>query len=166
MNRWIRMVGFALAGVFLLVAAWPSACPVASAQAKADEGEVLKKELVTLQGCWKEVSREEMGRDLPDAKKSLLVVEGDKFSVKDGDATIIKGTFNLDASKSPKAIDLKITECMNPNFNGQVWYGIYELDKNSFKWSLSWPGEKSRPKEFATTKETKHTLSTFQKEKG
>jgi uncharacterized protein (TIGR03067 family) len=165
MNRLIRNGGFALAGVFFLVAAWPSASPDASAQEKADNGEALKKELAALQGTWKEVSREEMSRGLPDAKKSLLVVEGDKFSVKDGDATIIKGTFKLDASKSPKAIDLTITKCLNPDFKGQVWYGIYELDKNGLKWSLSWPGEKSRPKEFATAKETKHTLSAFQKEK-
>ena len=53
-----------------------------------------------------------------------------------------------------------------PHVGSNSRYGIYELDKNSFKWSLSSPGEKSRPKEFATTKQTKHTLSTFQKKKG
>jgi uncharacterized protein (TIGR03067 family) len=49
--------------------------------------------------------------------------------------------------------------------DGKETLGIYEIDKDSFKWCLAWPREKERPKEFVTRAKDSHTLFTFMREK-
>jgi uncharacterized protein (TIGR03067 family) len=122
--------------------------------------DAAKKDQEKLQGDWVLASGERDGEQLPeDLIKSLKrTVTGDKSVVtRDGQA-VATGTFTLDPSKKPKAIDFKL-EGMD-----QPIHGIYDLDGDTFKLCYAAPGEE-RPKEFATKAGTGHTLAVWKKAK-
>src|SRR5262245_6981370 len=94
-----------------------SSCPAAD---KDD----AKKDREALQGTWKIVASETGGKDqTEEAKDHLLVFEGDTFALKKGDEVGLKGTFKLDPSKKPTAIDITITEGGREGDKGKVLHG-------------------------------------------
>src|SRR5690242_9302756 len=95
-----------------------------AADAKKDDA---KKDQEAIQGTWKVVSGERGGKPQENAKEFSITFDKDTFTVKQGDEVAVKGTFKLDPSKSPKAIDMKITEGRNAQNNGKEMRGIYEL---------------------------------------
>ena len=113
------------------------------ADAKAD----LEKEARKFQGTWTFESSETAGNELPtgELKGFLLTFEGNKHTVKKGDEVIQVGIQKLDPSKSPKTIDVTMTE--GPS-KGTVMLGIYEIDGDTLKLCWNKPGGE-RPKEFA-----------------
>jgi uncharacterized protein (TIGR03067 family) len=133
-----------------------------AADAKKDDA---KKDQQALQGTWKVVSGERAGKVQDQAKEHTMTFDKDTFTIKRGDDVIVKGTFKLDPSKSPKTIDMKVTEGHNEQDKGKEVHGIYELTKDGLKWCTDEPGGDSRPKEFATKEGTKHMLITFEKSK-
>jgi uncharacterized protein (TIGR03067 family) len=134
--------------------------------ADAPTEDAAKKDREALQGAWRPVSSEMGGKDqTAEAKEHLLVFEGDSFTVKKGDEVRVKGTFKLDPSKKPKAIDMTITESRRDQDKGKEMHGIYELGKDTLKWCTAEPGGKDRPKEFATKEGTRLMLVTLKKEK-
>jgi uncharacterized protein (TIGR03067 family) len=124
-----------------------------------------KKDQEGLQGTWKVVSAERGGKAQDDAKEYTMVFDKDTFTVKKGDELFVKGTFKLDPSKSPKAIDMTVTEAKNEENKGKDIHGIYELDKDALKWCAGEVGGTDRPKEFATKEGTKELLVSFKKDK-
>jgi uncharacterized protein (TIGR03067 family) len=114
----------------------------------ADEKPDLEKETQMFQGTWTFESSEAGGTKMPpgDLKGLLLIFEGDKHTVKKGDTVIQVGTQKLDPSKSPKAIDVTMTE--GPS-KGVVMLGIYEIDKDKLKVCFDSQGKK-RPTEFTS----------------
>ena len=133
------------------------------AEGKKDDA---KKDKEALQGAWKIVSSEAGGKDQTEGfKDHLIVFEGDTFALKKGDQVGLKGTFKLDPSQKPKAIDLTITEGGREGDKGKVLHGIYELGKDALKWCTAEPGGTDRPREFSTTEGVNHMLVTLKKEK-
>jgi uncharacterized protein (TIGR03067 family) len=114
--------------------------------ALADDKADLEKEVKKFQGAWTIESSVTGGKELPaDALKGLIVIfEGAKHTVKKGDEVIQVGTQKLDPSKSPKTIDVTMTE--GPN-KGTVMLGIYEIDGDTLKVCFD-PQGKKRPTEF------------------
>ncbi len=112
----------------------------------ADEKTDLEKEVRKFQGTWTFESSEAGGEKLPAAelKGLVLTFEGDKHTVRKGDEVIQVGTQKLDPSKSPKAIDVTMTE--GPS-KGAVMLGIYEIDGDTLKVCFD-PQGKKRPTEF------------------
>jgi len=112
----------------------------------ADEKADLEKEVRKFQGTWTFESSETGGKELPagELKGVIVIFEGDKHTVKKGDEVIQVGTQKLDASKSPKTIDVTMTE--GPN-KGMVMLGIYEIDGDTLKVCFD-PQGKKRPTEF------------------
>ncbi len=108
----------------------------------------LEKEVKKFQGTWTFESSETGGKKLvsDELKGLILIFEGDKHTVKKGDEVIQVGTQILDLSKSPKAIDVTMTE--GPN-KGMVMLGIYEFDGDTLKVCFD-PQGKKRPTEFKT----------------
>ena len=133
------------------------------AEEKKDDA---KKDQEALQGAWKIVASETAGTDgTAEFKDHLIVFEGDTFALKKGDEVGLKGTFKLDPSKKPGAIDMTITEGGQEGEKGKVLHGIYELGKGTLKWCTSEPGGTDRPKEFSTKEGVNHMLVTLKKEK-
>src|SRR5438876_9873472 len=91
--------------------------------------DAAKKDQEKLQGDWTLVSGERDGQEFPeDLVKSLKrTMKDDTFTVTRDGETVAKGTFTLDPSKKPKAIDIKLEAAANPV------HGIYELDGDTFK---------------------------------
>ena len=116
--------------------------------ARADDKADLEKELRKFQGAWTIESSEAGGKELPsgELKGVILTFEGDKHTVKKGDEVLQAGTMKLDLSKSPKAIDVTITQ--GPE-KGAVMLGIYELSGDTLKVCFDAEGKK-RPTQFKT----------------
>jgi uncharacterized protein (TIGR03067 family) len=112
----------------------------------ADDKADLEKEIKKFQGVWTFESSEAGGKELPagDLKGLILIFEGDKHTVKKGDEVLQVGTQKLDPSKSPKTIDVTMTE--GPS-KGTVLLGIYEIDGDTLKVCFDVEGKK-RPTEF------------------
>jgi uncharacterized protein (TIGR03067 family) len=137
---------------------------LAAAPTKEDEA---KKEVEKLQGTWHCVSAEAFGvkEKADETKGPVLTVEKDTFTVKVADKVIMKGTYKLDPSQTPKAIDLTITESSEEKEKGKVMLAIYEVDKNSLKLAEVPAGSKNRPKEFTTKEESLHIVFTYKRER-
>jgi uncharacterized protein (TIGR03067 family) len=127
----------------------------AASSTLANDKADLEKEVKRFQGTWTIESSEHGGQKLPGEQlKALIVVyEGDKHTVKNGDQVIQVGMQKIDPFKSPKTIDVTITE--GPN-KGAVMLGIYEIDRDTFKACFDASGKK-RPTEFKSP----HGSATF-----
>lgn len=112
----------------------------------ADDKTDLEREVRKFQGTWTFESSEAGGKALPasELKGFILTFEGDKHTVKKGDEVIQSGIQKLDPSKSPKAIDVTMTEGVN---KGAVMLGIYEIDGDTLKVCFDAEGKK-RPTQF------------------
>src|SRR5262245_62568602 len=130
----------------LLLAALFGTIGLAASGALADDKADLEKEVKKFQGTWTIESSETGGMAIPpgELKEFIVIFEGDKHTVKMGDKVIRVGTQKLDPSKSPKAIDVTMTE--GPN-KGAVMLGIYEIDGDTLKVCFD-PQGKKRPTEF------------------
>ena len=112
----------------------------------ADDKADLEKEVRKFQGAWTFESSETGGKELPASELAglILTFEGDKHTVKKGNEVIQVGTQKLDPSKSPKAIDVTLTEGVN---KGAVMLGIYEINGDTLKVCFDAEGKK-RPTQF------------------
>jgi uncharacterized protein (TIGR03067 family) len=138
---------------------------LAAAPDKDKDKDDAKKDREALQGTWKVVSAEQGGKAQDDATEYTMTFEKDTFTVKKGDELIVKGTFKIDPGKSPKTIDMTITEAKKEQDKDKELHGIYEVGKDELKWCSGEPGTKERPKEFATKEGAKTLLVTFKKDK-
>ena len=78
-----------------------------------------------------------------------MIFSGNAFKLVDGDKVLIRGTFTLDPSKSPKVIEMKVSEGAGGDAEAPV-HGIYELNGDHLKWCSTEPGSPNGPKEFKT----------------
>jgi uncharacterized protein (TIGR03067 family) len=132
----MRLLLAAVFGVFVLIATGT----------RADEKADIEKERQKFQGTWAFESSAAGGQELPaaDLKDFVLTFEGDKHTVKKGTDVIQVGTQKIDPAKTPKTIDVTITE--GPS-KGTVMLGIYEIDGDTLKVCFDASGKK-RPTEF------------------
>ena len=140
-------------------------CTVAfiASSALADDKTDLEKELKKFQGTWTIESSVTGGKEIPrDQLKGFIVIyEGDKHTVKNGDKVIQVGTQKIDPSKSPKTIDVTMTE--GPS-KGTVMLGIYEFDGDTMKACFD-PTGKKRPTEFKSASGSQNFLNVHKRVK-
>ena len=119
---------------------------IAASGALADDKAEIEKETKKFQGTWTLESSEAGGQKIPadDLKDFIVIFEGEKHTVKKGDDVIQVGTQKIDPSKSPKTIDVTMTE--GPS-KGTVMLGIYEFDGDTLKVCFDAAGKK-RPTQF------------------
>ena len=101
-----------------------------------------------LQGSWSIVSVEIDGQALAmdNLKGASLNIQGTRYSFQ-LQKTRLELSFKLDASKSPKTIDLEVVE--GPE-KGKVYHGIYKLEKDRYTICRTTEPGKERPTKFAT----------------
>ena len=116
--------------------------------ARADQKVDVEKDLKKFQGTWNFESVEAVGKQesASDFKDMTVTFEGDKFTVKKGHEVIQVDTEKIDPSKSPKTVDVTVTEGLS---KGAVMLGIYEIDGDTLKVCFD-PEGKKRPTEFKT----------------
>jgi uncharacterized protein (TIGR03067 family) len=114
--------------------------------ARADDKADVEKDLKKFQGTWTFESVEVGGKEQPaaDFKGMTVTFEGNKFIVKKGDEVIQVGTEKLDPSRSPKTVDVTVTEGLS---KGAIMLGIYEISGDTLKVCFD-PEGKKRPNEF------------------
>ena len=127
-----------------------------------------KSDLDKLSGTWLTLSLVNDGKTLVDEKNppkdgpmTKLVYEGTKWMIKVGDKTVASGEFTIDATKSPKEIDI-MDESGTKNEKTKL--GIYELNGDVYKYCLA-PAGKPRPTEFTSKAGSEHSLGISKREK-
>jgi len=123
-----------------------------------------KKDKEKLQGTWMAVSGEKEGKDDPEAKEHALVFEGDNFMIKRGDKVFVRGTFKINAAKSPKTMDIDISEGPE-DVKNKTAQAIYAVNGDELAWCVAEPGSGERPEKLATKEGVKHMLVKLKREK-
>jgi uncharacterized protein (TIGR03067 family) len=121
-----------------------------------------KEDMTMMEGEWTPTKGEFGGKPFPDEilKSIKLVLKGDTYTVGAGDQTD-RGTVKLDASKTPKTMDITGTE--GPN-KGKSFPAIYELSGDTLKVCYNLGGS-DRPAEFKTKEGTQLFLVTYKRSK-
>ncbi len=111
-----------------------------------------KADAAKLQGTWTIVSVEIEGKPLAMDKlnDARLTVQGQRYSFR-LEGIKLELTYSVDASKAPKAIDLKIVD--GPD-KGKVYRGIYKLDQDRYTICRGTMPDQDRPTAFATRPES------------
>jgi len=116
-----------------------------------DPKEAGDRDRKALQGEWRVV--EQTHGDAPadeQAKGCQFIFDHEKITVKKDGNTLIEGTFQIDATKSPPQIDAKILkDDQEPQRVGETALGIYQISGDTLKWCSAEPGLDTRPTEFA-----------------
>jgi uncharacterized protein (TIGR03067 family) len=106
-----------------------------------------KKDQERIQGTWKVDSIQAPdGAAQPDAADMRMTFDVEKVVMTKGGNEFKKGTFKLDASKKPPAIDL------TDDKDKMAALGIYQLDGDTLKIAVAKEGAE-RPKEFKPDKD-------------
>lgn len=129
------------------------------------QDDASKEEQKKLEGAWRLISRETDGKaDPADKIKDIVMVNDGQNFVFRGSASgsgAMKGTFKVDASKKPKAMDRVPAD--GPR-KGKTLLGIYNLEGDMLTICVSIAG-KERPTTFATKENSGLLLSVFKREK-
>src|SRR5262249_23849090 len=135
------------------------AVPLAVLSATADDA---KDDLKALQGTWDLVYFERDGKEVKLRNGTKAIITGHKSVIKVGDKVIAAGTFKLDPSKKPKAVDMTYTE--GPD-KGKTFKGIYQLDGDKVKFCRPGSPDEKRPKEFKTKAGSRGFVSVYKRAK-
>jgi uncharacterized protein (TIGR03067 family) len=117
-----------------------------------------------LNGTWAMVATEEGEQQMPEAQLAKLniklTMKDDTYTTSGAGQTGIGGKLKIDASKTPKEIDIMAES--GPQ-KGTTIPAIYKLDGDKLSVCYDFSG-KSRPKEFGTKKGTALFLAVYKKE--
>ena len=117
-----------------------------------------------LQGTWSATSAEQDGAAAGDVVGHKLSFEGNRFQIRPKDGKLLyEGTFRLDPSAKPAAIDF---EHSKGALKGKVWKGIYALDGDTLKECDNAPNvNKGRPAAFEAKTGSGYVCITFRRAK-
>jgi len=139
-----KRIAFLAAALMMMVA---SAVP--SAQTAPVQAAVMNKSkiLASIQGIWMLTSAN--GQDVAGSGQEMLVtITDDKYVQTVNGETVEKGSFKIDETKKPLALDITVVE--GPDA-GQKQLAIFELDATgkTMKVAIGQPGAPVRPSAFA-----------------
>lgn len=127
-----------------------------------------KADLAKLQGTWLTVSLVNNGKTLVDESTppkegpaTKLVYEKNNWIIKVGEKTVASGVFTIDATKTPKEIDILDESGVKYD---KTKLGIHELKGDTYKYCLA-PAGKPRPREFSSKPGCGHSLGVSKRAK-
>jgi uncharacterized protein (TIGR03067 family) len=131
--------------------------------AEPPNDDATKKDLKKLQGDWAAVSMVNDGVKASDdeAQSLFRTVKDNHYTVYLFNKAIGKGTFKIDATKTPKTIDAVPA---NAPDKSKAMLGIYELDGDQLKLCFASSG-KDRPKDFTSKAGSGQVLTVWEREK-
>jgi uncharacterized protein (TIGR03067 family) len=119
-------------------------------------------EIKALEGEWRIDAARLGGRDhLDDFAGMKLILKGSRFTIEFAENSD-RGTFTIDAMKSPKWITIK-TDKKGPFF-GRTLQGIYKTEKDQLVICCEVDG-KTRPTAFEAKEKSRNMLLAYQREK-
>lgn len=125
-----------------------TACLLVSALTFAQDPKAKADDATLMQGSWTIVEAELGGTPFPaESTKDMTLVNAKGSYVLKSKGPEDKGTTAIDATKTPKQLDIKGTD--GPN-KGKTFLCIYEIDGDTLKVCYDLSG-KARPTEFKTT---------------
>jgi uncharacterized protein (TIGR03067 family) len=129
----------------------------------ASPAEDKSKDEEKIQGTWTAVSRETGGKITPEAelKGGKLIIKHGTLTSDDGKRKEKVGSYKIDPSKKPKAIDLTYTA----NEGKERTSAIYELDGDTLKICWSEKDPDHRPTEFTGKEGSGQTLMVLKRKK-
>jgi uncharacterized protein (TIGR03067 family) len=136
---------------------------ILSALAAAPKEDDNARDLAKMQGDWACDSFERDGLKVPDddAQALFRTVKGNGYTIFRFNKAIGKGTFKLDAKKSPRAIDLTPAGAAG---KGGPLLGIYKFEGEKLVMCYAGPGQ-ARPKAFSAREKSGQTLTVWVREK-
>jgi uncharacterized protein (TIGR03067 family) len=114
-----------------------------------------RKDKEALQGTWNFVSG---------LREAQMLIAGDHFTVHFASGEIYVGTYHLDASRKPKAMDLFISEGPERH-RGKTALAIYDLDGDHLIWCPAEPGVGDRLRAFPPEADTKRLCLVFRRDR-
>src|SRR5262249_32282284 len=116
------------------------------------------------QGAWTATKAERDGKAADDVVGHRLSFTGNRFQIQSrGGKLLYGGTFRLDPSTKPAAIDLEHTE---GTLKGKAWKGIYALDGDMLTTCDNAPNlDKGRPAAFEAKTGSGYIFITSQRAK-
>ena len=131
------------------------------APAFAQPADEARKEL---QGTWTATKAERDGKAAEDVVGHRLSFTGDRFQLRSKDGKpLYEGTFRVDPSTKPAAIDFEHT---GGALKGKEWKGIYALDGDTLTTCDNGPNlDKGRPAAFEAKAGSGQILITFKRAK-
>ena len=84
----------------------------------------------SLQGTWQVLAAQRNARIANDLQNHRLTFSGDRFAIRSKGKTVYEGTYTIDPSQKPPAIDFRHTA---GKAKGQTWLGIYEVGSDTLK---------------------------------
>ena len=110
-----------------------------------------KEDAETFKGTWKALSVKQAGENVPEefVKSMTFNFDGKKYTQKVQDESE-EGDYSIDASQSPKTIDLDIK---TGNDKGKKQIGIYKIEDGKLTFIVAKAGSTDRPKSFKPEKD-------------
>jgi uncharacterized protein (TIGR03067 family) len=103
------------------------------------------------------------GKPADDLKGHLLVIEGERFTIRLKGKVLYGGTVRVHPDRKPAAIDFVQTEGA---FKGKTWLGIYRLDGDRLRvCDNAYALDRGRPTEFASPAGSGLVLVDFERQK-
>jgi uncharacterized protein (TIGR03067 family) len=117
--------------------------------------EASRRDRERLQGTWTFVSGK---------REAQLLISGDHFTMRFRNGDIYVGTFTIDPTHRPRAMDLTIHEGPE-QYRGKTALAIYELDGEHLIWCPAEPGRQDRLRAFPGDDDQGHLCIIFRRQK-
>jgi uncharacterized protein (TIGR03067 family) len=130
----------------------------------APDKEKVAAEDKKFEGTWIITKMETGGRVATEEELGgmYFVFKGKKYEQKQGDNVIEGGTQDLDPTKTPKHMDVKVTDGQT---SGQTQLAIYEIDGDKVRACFAQHGSKERPSKFESKEGSEHIYIEMKRKK-
>lgn len=123
----------------------------------------MQQEQQTLLGTWQAAAPPAGSKEGAESFGDQLMFHSDDLVIRRNNRAHLSGVFRLDPTKTPRQIDLIVTQSPDGAWNGQTIHGIYELTAEQLRWCSSLPNH-PRPQAFTPVEGSSQILLVLHRE--